>query len=330
MTYPTIGHLVRRISHVVMNVTDLQKSTAFYESVSALRLADSYEAPEQDFRLLQLEPQGSGRGRFVANVLVDQTGGDPVALHLVQWLDPLPTGRAYESHLDKGMVKLGIAYGDPEGKREQLARAGVEPTNKVIVRNYYTVPDPDGILTSFVHLPNTYTERFFHTCLAINAPIEETVSFYRDLIGLDYWMNVSVPGPVAASQGPGTDIAHFDSHFFRGRGDHRFTLDCSKSFLDYDGQPRHEAGNHVGIARFALEVDDLDQCFATLRDACAGSSFGPVGDGPVRWEFTAPLGPRRVVLVQDPSGHVFELFEPETRELIQRRPGAASESATAD
>ena len=317
----SIGDRIRRISHVVVNVRDLDRSVAFYERVSPLRRVATFKAPVQSFEPLRLPTDNAS---FAAAVLEDQTGGDPVAVHLVQWIDPPPAGAAYRTFLDSGITKLGICYPDPERKRAELEAAEARLTNREIVRNYFTVTDPDGILVSFINLPGAVSERLFHTCLAMTAPVDETIHFYRDLLGLDYWVKVSVPEPVPASLGPGSDVGHYESHFFRGWGDHRFTLDCSKNHLPYDNaEPPREAANHVGIARFAIEVDDVDRCAETLGEACAGQAYGPVGRGPVRWVFGAPLGPRRVLVVRDPSGHLFELFTPEDRPFLDRRPGTA-------
>ncbi|ADP81258.1 VOC family protein [Pseudofrankia inefficax] len=317
----SIGDRIRRISHVVVNVSDLDRSVQFYEKVSPLRLVTTFEAPEQSFEPLRL---GCDRARFVAAVLEDQTGGDPVAVHLVQWVNPPPTGAAYRTFLDSGITKLGICYPDPERKRAQLREAGAVLTNEKTVRNYFTTTDPDGIFVSFINLPGTVSERLFHTCLAMTAPVDQTVRFYRDVLGLEHWMRVAVPEPVPASLGAGSDLGFYESHFFRGWGDHRFSLDCSKNFLPYaQAAPPREAAHHIGIARFAIEVDDVGRCFDVLRAASAGLDHGPVGAGPVRWVYGPPFGPRRVLVVRDPSGHLFELFTPEQRPFLDRAPGTA-------
>jgi catechol 2,3-dioxygenase-like lactoylglutathione lyase family enzyme len=317
-TLQSIGDRVRRFSYVVVNVSDLERSKAFYESLSTLREVARYEVWGQSLAPLEL---ASTTARFVAAVLDDQSGGDPVAVHLVQWLDPPPTGQAYLSFLDEGIVKLGICYPDPAAKAEQLRGAGVLPTNRVIVRDYYTVADPDGTLISFLHPPGETSERLYHACLAVISSVADTIRFYRDIIGLDHWMSSASPGPVPASQGPGSDVAHFESNFFRGRGDRRFQIDCSKSHLAVPCEPRHRLANHLGISRFALEVDNIDACAETLLEACAGADFGLVHGVPVRWDLGA-AGARRVLLVRDPSQHVFELFEPERPSFVDLSPKA--------
>jgi catechol 2,3-dioxygenase-like lactoylglutathione lyase family enzyme len=319
-----IGDRVRRISHVVVNVTDLDRSVAFYEAVSALRVVARYDVPEQPLAPLPIDAdRGSHRGA----VLDDQTGGDPVAVHLVEWRSPAPTGRAMPTVHHHRIVKLGNAYADATSKRAQLAAAGAALTNPVTVRNYLSILDPDGVIISVLQADGTPVERHFHTCLSVIS-VEETVAFYRDVIGLDHWMRATVPSPVPASQGPGSDVAQFDSNFFRGFGDRRFSLDCSKSLLADAPEPSTPPANQVGISRVAIEVADVDACHRALRLRCADRPFGPLGDV-VTWRTGDPVGDRRVCYVTDPNGHLLELFEPCSRTFVVLHPSretAASSS----
>jgi catechol 2,3-dioxygenase-like lactoylglutathione lyase family enzyme len=310
-----IGAFVRRISHVVVNVTDLDRSVAFYEAVSALRCIATYDVPEQELAPL---PVAAHRGSARGAVLVDQTGGDPTAVHLVQWLSPGPVGSPMSTFLGHGYVKLAITYPDVERKRAQLAAAGVELTNAVTVRNYLSVVDPDGVIVSFLQADASPTERLYHTCLS-TISVEETTAFYRDVIGLDHWMRATVASPVPASQGPGPDVAQFDSNFFRAFGDRRFQLDCSKSLLVDAPEPSTAPANQVGISRVAIEVADIDACHDALERECAGLPFGPLADV-VTWRTSDPIGDRRVCNLTDPNGHLLELFEPESRPFVELRP----------
>ncbi len=310
-----IGAYVRRFSHVVVNVTDLERSVAFDEAVSTLRCTATYDVPEQDLAPLPLDAaRGSARGA----VLVDQTGGDPVAVHLVQWVSPAPVGAPMSTFLGHGYVKLAIAYQDATAKRAQLAAAGAEVTNAVTVRDYLSIVDPDGVIISFLQADGAPTERLFHTCLS-TISVEETTEFYRDVIGLDHWMQATVPSPVPASRGPGPDVAQFDSNFFRAFGDRRFQLDCSKSMLVDASEPSTPPANQVGISRVAIEVGDLAACHDVLQDRCADRPFGPLGDV-VTLRTGDPIGDRRVCYLTDPNGHLLELFEPCSRTFVSLLP----------
>ena len=310
-----IGAFVRRFSHVVVNVTDLERSIAFYEAVSVLRCTATFDVPEQDLAPFPIDAaRGSARGV----VLVDQTGGDPVAVHLVQWLSPGPVGAPMSTFLGHGYVKLAITYPDAASKRVQLAAVGVELTNAVTVRNYLSIVDPDGVIISFLQADASPTERLYHTCLS-TISVEETTEFYRDVIGLDHWMRATVPSPVPASQGPGPDVAQFDSNFFRAFGDRRFQLDCSKSLLVDAPEPSTPPANQAGISRVAIEIADVDACHDALRTRCADRPFGPLGDV-VLLRTGDPIGDRRVCYLTDPNGHLLELFEPCSRTFVALRP----------
>lgn len=313
-----IGAFVRRFSHVVVNVADLGRSVAFYEAVSTLRCIATFDVPEQELAPLPVEAaRGSARGA----VLVDQTGGDPVAVHLVQWVSPAPVGAPMSTFLGHGYVKLAITYPDVASKRAQLAAAGAELTNAVTVRNYLSIMDPDGVIISFLQADASPTERLYHTCLS-TISVEETTEFYRDVIGLDHWMQATVPSPVPASQGPGPDVAQFDSNFFRAFGDRRFQLDCSKSLLVDAPEPSTPPANQVGISRVAIEVSDVDACHDALSTLCAGRQFGPLGHV-VTLRTGDPVGDRRVCYLTDPNGHLLEVFEPSTRTFVSLRPDGA-------
>ena len=206
---------------------------------------------------------------------------------------------------------------DAASKRAQLAAAGVELTNAVTVRNYLSIVDPDGVIISFLQADASPTERLYHTCLS-TISVEETTEFYRDIIGLDHWMRATVPAPVPASQGPGPDVAQFDSNFFRAFGDRRFQLDCSKSLLVDAPEPSTPPANQVGISPVAIEVADVDACHDAFPSCAriavrAARRCRDVRTGD-------PIGDRRVCYLTDPNGHLLELFEPSTRTFVSLRP----------
>ena len=260
----------------MVNVTDLERSVAFYEAVSTLRCIATFDVPEQELAPLPIDAErGSARGA----VLVDQTGGDPVAVHLVQWVSPAPVGAPMSTFLGHGYVKLAITYPDAASKRAQLAAAGAELTNAVTVRNYLSIVDPDGVIISFLQADASPTERLYHTCLS-TISVEETTEFYRDVIGLDHWMRATVPSPVPASQGPGPDVAQFDSNFFRAFGDRRFQLDCSKSLhrrraraVDASREPGGDlARRHRGRETSTRATTRSGRCARSVRSGRSATS----------------------------------------------------------
>ncbi len=183
--------------------------------------------------------------RLRGAVLDDQTGGDPVAVHLVQWLSPAPIGAPMSTFLGHGYVKLAIAYPDATAKRAQSGRRRCRAHQRGDGAELPERRRSDGVIISFLQADGSPTERLYHTCLS-TISVEETTEFYRDVIGLDHWMRATVPSPVPASQGPGPDVAQFDSNFFRAFGDRRFQLDCSKSLLVDAPEPSTPPANQVG------------------------------------------------------------------------------------
>ena len=107
--------------------------------------------------------------------------------------------------------------------------------------------------------------------------VDEAVDFYRDR--LDFTVKMHNPSKFAALSRGDLDL------FINAPG--------AGSAGKAGGDPKPGGWN-----RFQIETRDLDGLVAELRKA--GATFR--GD-------TAEAGPRRQILLEDPSGNVVELFE---------------------
>src|SRR6185437_9499956 len=97
----TLRSHVNRIAELIVNVTDLEKSLRFYETLTPLRVVRRTQAA-QTFRTLGMES-----GSFMGAVLADGSSGQPgVTVHLIQWLDPQPVGPAYPSFFHRGFYRF--------------------------------------------------------------------------------------------------------------------------------------------------------------------------------------------------------------------------------
>lgn len=301
---------INRISHVVINVSDLQRSRLFYETVVGFRVTAEIAAPEQRFAGLGIES-----GAFDGLVLQDRSGGNPTAIHLIQWKSPAPVGQPYRVFWNVGLAKIALLVPDIDAKIAILREQGLRPTNPVIHRRYLSVLDPDGAVISMPENPGLGTEVLTHVNVS-TRDVTAANAFYNTVIGLPLRLE-SVPcEPQPVSQGPGSDLSQWDSHLFSSRGDARFHVDVSQFHFPPPTpetlEPYAEA-NHLGIVRIGFEVDDLDRSRRVLLANPSARDVGAIEN----WDYGPALGMQRVVTLRDPDGIGLELVEGRPVEPMQ-------------
>jgi catechol 2,3-dioxygenase-like lactoylglutathione lyase family enzyme len=302
----TLHDRINRIAHVVVNVSDLERSTAFYEAVTALRVVARTEAPPQGFPGL-----GIARGSYEGCLMTDGSGGSSTAVHLVQWTDPRPVGRPYPVFWHVGLAKLAFFTPDIEAKLDQVRRFGAVPANPRIWRRYMSVLDPDGVILSFAEGPTVRDEQLLHTNASVRD-VRRSNAFYGEFLGLTLRAE-SVPcDPQPSSQGPGSELSRWDSHVWSARGDDRFHVDASQFHFpapEPATSTPYDEPHHLGIVRVGFEVDDLDRSYDILRRASTGDG-GPQDVHAVEERDDGPeVGVRRFVSFTDPDGIGLELVE---------------------
>jgi catechol 2,3-dioxygenase-like lactoylglutathione lyase family enzyme len=311
---------VNRLDRIVTNVSDLERSKEFWEATTPLRATARTQSPQQPFRNL-----GIASGRFDGYLLQDQTGGNPFAVHLVEWKDPKPVGTPYRSPLHVGWYRLAIFVEDINFWYQKVLDAGGEPWSEPADFTSFIgapgipvfgFPDPDGITIEYVELAGNPVGRVNHIASS-TADIDGTRPFYTDVLGLDFTMRSS-SCPVPNTLGPDGGEAGYDVTWFRPRGDARVSIDhltwappAAAFGTPYDvfGQPTHR-----GFHRLSIEVDDIDASYRSLvKDGLRrrGSKRGRRLSGPPEdWDFGPEFGGRRkVVVLTDPEGVGFELIQ---------------------
>jgi catechol 2,3-dioxygenase-like lactoylglutathione lyase family enzyme len=298
----TLHDRINRIAHVVINVSDLERSRRFYEDVLDLAVSGEIAAPTQAFAGL-----GIARGRFEGLVMRDRTGGSPTAIHLVRWIDPAPAGRPYPTFWNVGLAKVALLIPDLEAKLELMRGLGLASANPVIQRRYLTLLDPDGTIISLPEHRQLRGSQLMHVNVSARD-VGVSNRFYGELLGLPKRLEHVPSEPQPVSHGPGSDRAQWDSHHFSSRGDRRFNIDVSQfHFPAPTAQtltPYAEA-NHLGIVRVGFEVDDLARARGVLVEALGDGAVGP----PEVWDYGPGLGTERVVTFKDPDGIRLELVE---------------------
>lgn len=315
----TLRDRINRVAYIVVNVSDRERSKAFYESVTPLRMVSELHAPMQRFAGLDIR-----RGAFDGYVMDDGTGspgGPPTQIHLVEWKSPTPVGKPYPVLWHVGLAKLAFTTPSAKAKLAQLRRLGISTTNRQIYRGYTSFLDPDGVVIS---MPGSATaelppgqvearrdqEKLLHTNPSVRD-IGRSMRFYEEVLGLDL-KTESVPcEPVLSSQGPGTDEVQWDSHLYSARGG-GFLVDLSQFHFPAptrDSVVPYREANHLGIARIGFEVDDIDESYRILRRSRSiGKGPGHLSP-PERWDYGPDVGVRKVLSFRDPDGIRLELTE---------------------
>ncbi|GAA1845081.1 hypothetical protein GCM10009836_25740 [Pseudonocardia ailaonensis] len=312
---------INRISHIVVNVSDLERAREFWERHTPMRVFGRTRSPVQSFPAL-----GIDRGQFTGYLLRDASDGGVVtptqnshnpnycAVHLVQWLTPEPVGRPYDRASQIGWYRLAFRSERPTRVvYDELVAAGVQPFSPPAEDvTAIAFPDPDGIVLEFVDrrpgAAPASVDRLAHLASS-SKDVNETIRFYRDLVGVDHTASVSGP-PVTNTFDAYGGKAGYDAAFFAARGDPRLFLDR----LSWTGGPEnsgipYESGLHLGFQRLALEVDDIDAAYATLVEQAAQFPGVRVSGPPEEWDFGPDFGgTRRVVVFTDPDGVGHELI----------------------
>ena len=81
---------INRFSHLVINVSDLERARGFYEATFPVTVTARTNGPPQPFRSL-----GIKRGQFDGYMLNDASEFPSRAIHIVEWKSPRPVGTPY-------------------------------------------------------------------------------------------------------------------------------------------------------------------------------------------------------------------------------------------
>jgi catechol 2,3-dioxygenase-like lactoylglutathione lyase family enzyme len=302
-----------RIGYVAINVRDLERSRAFYEAVTPMRVCARTQTPMQSFSTL-----GVSEGSFDGYLLDDGSGGDPTMLHLIEWQQPAPRGTASPTFFNAGWGKIAFSHTGADEILKRLEANGIEPSNPEIQRQYVSITDPDGVIISFLYNPTRPRPTLFH-CVSGPSDPARTVAFYCHLFGLEYWMASQPDRVLPTSQGPGANEAQWDSHILRSWGDHRFNIDVSKILAPAQtGTPCADPLN-IGIGRIGIEVKDIEKTMALLEQALqqhprgAARIVGPVEE----WNLGSEVPRRRVAAIKDPDGMHIDIYQPERQFVAQ-------------
>lgn len=148
---------MNRFWHVGINVTDLDRSIAFYELLGFRLLEDKHvETPTVGAAFMV---EGGDHLRF-AHMRIGESESEAM-LDLVQWINPPMPGRAEPSLSHPGLCRFSIITDDVDAEYERLTQAGVrflQPPHVArpdgAARGWKLLfgEDPDGTLFHFIGL----------------------------------------------------------------------------------------------------------------------------------------------------------------------------------
>ncbi len=326
------GH-INRFSHVVINVSDLDRAVEFYENTFPVQRRQRINGPAQRYGGLGIE-HGQFTGWVLENKKDASPPGDLVAefparlMHLIQWLSPKPTGAPYREANHVGIYRQNSLVSNlNEAYANVLAHGGRpygEPSWIVLTPEGFGVTvfayrDPDGNTLEMIGAEDPAGKVIYpgmmHHCNLNVRDLARSYRFYHETLGLDPTAYLAPSALQPASNGSlGDALRNPDgSEFTAGhmrfsatlmgvRSDSRSPIDV----LQWDvpkpyGEP-YQSATHLGIIRVALEVDDIEAARARLL--LTGHAAGPVET----WDM-GEFGERKVVIFKDPDGIMLELIE---------------------
>ena len=326
------GH-INRYSHVVINVSDLDRAVEFYENTFPVRRRTHINGPAQAYRGLGIE-RGEFEGWVLESTNVIWPPGDLVAefparlLHLIQWKSPRPTGVPYPeanhvgiyrqnslvSNLDEAYANVIAHGGRPYGEPSSIV---LTPAGFAVI--VFAYRDPDGTTLEMIGAESPPGAPVFpgamHHCNLNVRNLERSYTFYRDTIGLDLTVYLAPGEPQPASAGSLGDLlrnpdgsVYTDQILFAAtlmgiRSDSRSPIDVLEWTMPRPFGKPYQSATNLGIMRVAIEVDDIER--ARSRLLLAGHK--PVG--PIETWDMGDFGERRVVIFKDPDGIMLELIE---------------------
>jgi catechol 2,3-dioxygenase-like lactoylglutathione lyase family enzyme len=296
----------RRFAWVVINVTDAERSSAFYESFTQLRRRRRIESDSGP-------AFGVEQGSFIGYEMREDGEHRPSVL-LVEWRDPPATGSTYPSHANPGYLRACFQVPDGAAHYQLVRRAGLKTLTPLrmpkpgrsVGRPVFCVRDPDGAIVQFV---TQGTEpRLFHVNCNTNN-LEAADSFFSGVLGLNCVVHSTSTTLEEHAFGPGGDLHTYDARLYRAQDASApqppLLLDIVESTFPPPTGTVYATPTNVGYARLAIEVADLD---AALRNLSAGAPHCIVR-APEVWRLGPEFGSKYSAVICSPDRAPIDLVQ---------------------
>jgi catechol 2,3-dioxygenase-like lactoylglutathione lyase family enzyme len=295
---------VGNFSHIVSN---LDKSIEFYRDVLGLELT----APPAPFAA---NPAIMKLGNTIgaqSHIAVMKIPGTTLGVELIDYKD-IDRKPAHPRFQDPGTGNLAILVKDIDAVASRLKKAGAHvltaaggPVDIQGIEKGFFVQDPDGFVvevTQLTPLPPAAAKtpgNIFGASVEITiADTDQTVKFYRDLLGFQLRVGESFNGNKLMADTAGTPGAQFRQSSGQIPGSTvRITF---IEFKAIDRKPLETRVQDPGTAILQLRVRDVDAAVKKLK--AGGAQIVSTGGEPVT------LGNRRLAMVRDPNNLFLELL----------------------
>jgi catechol 2,3-dioxygenase-like lactoylglutathione lyase family enzyme len=295
---------VGNFSHIVAN---LEKSVEFYHDVLGLDLATPPQPFAANPAIMKLGDTIGAQSR----IAVLKIPGTALGVELIDYKD-IDRKPAHPRFQDPGAGNLAIHVKDIDSVVSRLKKAGAHvltaagaPVDIQGIENGFFVQDPDGFVvevTQLTPLPaaaaNTSGNLFNASVEITIADTDQTVKFYRDLLGFQLRVGESFNGNKLMADTAGTPGAQFRQSSGQIPGSTvRITF---IEFKGIDRKPMQTRVQDPGTAILQLRVRDVDAAVKKLK--AGGAQVISTGGEPVT------LGNRRLAIVRDPNNLFLELL----------------------
>jgi len=286
---------IRRILFWEIDVTDLDRTVAFYEQLTSFRADGAVVEGDREL------DGHTGRARSV--LLANTNRAAPVpTIVLTQWLDPAPVGTPHTSPGAIGFFRVVVHVTDLDETRRRAETLGVHPFAPTTgddfrfvlgssgSRSYraFAAHDPDGIVVEFLESPSPKLS----TVAQGTGRFDADLHLYIEVLGFELTDTVETAHPVPNIYTPGGGEVSFRGAFLRAPGDKHGYLDRLEHTDPATRHAPYPAGNHLGVIACAFEVDDLPRAADALRLEIDAADERELGS----------FGRRRVASFRDPEG----------------------------
>jgi catechol 2,3-dioxygenase-like lactoylglutathione lyase family enzyme len=295
---------VSQVVHCNVNCSNLERSLAFYRDLLGLSpvTRTAPEAPQPGAAF------GLEHAQWDAWILGDARGMEGVAIDLLEWQVPPPTGTPYPTANILGLARIGMTTTDIDATYEGLRAAGVDcygaphdvEVEGVPPMRAFVCTDPDGTL---IELMSGDTDRI-SVAIVNCSDLDRSTAFYDEVLGfrpLARFASGSRDGS-GLRLGPEVDweMAYLDDP----RGSFQFAVDLVQwTTPRAEGRP-YEAANNLGIYRMAMLTDDIDAAYEGLNERGV-----PCFTPPAALDMGPGVPTLRALMFSDPDGTTLELIE---------------------
>lgn len=288
-------------AHANVNCSDLAASESFY--VECLDLHARWRTEPSHVQ------DGAGFGmpgapvQWEGAILTDRRGLRGPAVDLLRWIAPATSGEPYTARSHLGFRALQFGVEDLAGVTARLGVSGIAAEHRSYRDDHdrthavVTTHDPGG---TAIELTDGAAATTYAGVRVNCSDLDRSVDWYRNALGLAAAPNRAVE---VLDEG-GSTVARFcAADVFVPHHPRSFHLELTEWTDPAATGVPYATGNHAGVYRVALTVDDIDVAYSDLRRAL------PDAAPPVTVDLGETLGPMRALFFTDPDGSVVELLE---------------------